>query len=162
MQTLMDSTQPKLRSYLLAGLFIFLFCSASFFLTRLDRAAASPSSLTGLAALRELAQQSVPYESALSNGKPTLVEFYADWCTSCQSLAPIMSKFHEQYDSRVNFVMLNVDEPPGRQRIEQYQVKGVPQFFFMKPDGRVIKTLVGSVPEPILGDLFKQLVSPTS
>jgi thiol-disulfide isomerase/thioredoxin len=73
-----------------------------------------------------------------------------------------MSKFHEQYDSQVNFVMLNVDEPPGRQRIEQYQVKGVPQFFFMKPDGRVIKTLVGGVPEPILGDLFKQLVSPTS
>jgi thiol-disulfide isomerase/thioredoxin len=156
----MDSTQPKLRLYLLAGLFI-LFCSVSFFLTRLDRAAASPSSLAGLAALREMAQQSVPYDIALSNGKPTLLEFYADWCTSCQSLAPTLSKFHEEYGSQVNFVMLNVDEPQWSQQLKQYQVKGVPQFFFMRSDRSVVKTLVGSVPEPILGKLFEQLVNPT-
>jgi thiol-disulfide isomerase/thioredoxin len=102
----MDSTQPKWRFYLFTGIFIF-FVGSCLFLTRLDQAVASPSSVSGVASLREMAQQSVPYERALTNGKPTLVEFYADWCTSCQSLAPSISKFHEQYGSQVNFVMLN-------------------------------------------------------
>jgi thiol-disulfide isomerase/thioredoxin len=157
----MNSTQLKWRFYILAGIFI-LFCSTCFFLSRLDRAAASPSSLVGLASLQEMAQQSVPYESALNNGKPTLIEFYADWCTSCQSLAPSISKFHEEYGSQVNFVMLNVDDPQWRQQVQQYEVKGVPQFFFIKSDRKIVKTLVGRVPEPILTQLFEQLVNPAA
>lgn len=109
-----------------------------------------------------MAQQSVPYESALSNGKPTLVEFYADWCTSCQSLAPSISKFHEQYSSQVNFVMLNIDDPQWRQQIQEYQVMGVPQFFFIKSDRKVAKTRVGRVPESILAQLLEQLVNAAS
>lgn len=156
----MDSTQPKWRFYLFTGIFI-LFVGTCLFLTRLDQAVASPSSLTGIASLREMAQQSVPYERALTNGKPTLVEFYADWCTSCQSLAPSISKFHEQYGSQVNFVMLNVDEPQWSYQLQQYQVKGVPQFFFIRSDLTVVKTLVGRVPEPILAQLLDQLANPT-
>ncbi len=156
----MDSTQPKRRFYLLAGIFI-LFCTISFFLTSLDRAAASPSPTAGLISLREMAQQSVPYQSALTNGKPTLVEFYADWCSSCQSLAPSIAKFHEQYGSQVNFVMLNVDDSQWRPLMQQYQVMGVPQFFFITSSRRVVKTLVGRVPESILAQLFEQLLNPT-
>jgi thiol-disulfide isomerase/thioredoxin len=108
-----------------------------------------------------MAQQSVPYESALTNGKPTLVEFYADWCSSCQSLAPSIAKFHEQYGSQVNFVMLNVDDSQWRPLMQQYQVMGVPQFFFITSSRRVVKTLVGRVPESILAQLFEQLLNPT-
>ncbi|WP_199348369.1 thioredoxin domain-containing protein [Microcoleus sp. FACHB-SPT15] len=159
-QNEMDSTKPKLRFSLIAGLFI-LFCCACFFLTRLDQAAASPMSLDGLTHLRAMAQQSVPYDTALSNGKPTLVEFYADWCTSCQALAPSVTKFHEQYGSQVNFVMLNVDESQWRQAVQQYHVRGVPQLFFITPDLQVLKTLIGKVPEPILAQYLEQLVNPT-
>ncbi len=160
-QPQMESSQPKRRFYLLTGLLLILFCCASLFLIRLDQAAAMPSSLPGVASLRAMAQQSVPYESALSNGKPTLVEFYADWCTSCQSLVPTLAKFHEQYGSQVNFVMLNIDDPHWHQEMQQYQVVGVPQLFFIQSDHTVIKTLVGRVPEPILAPLFEQLANPT-
>lgn len=153
-------TQPKLPFYLLSGLFI-LFCGACFFFTSLDRAAASSSPLAGLAALREMSGQSVPYETAVSNGKPTLIEFYADWCTSCQALALSISQFHEQYGSEVNFVMLNVDQPQWQQQLQQYQVRGVPQFFFLKSDRTVVKTLVGAVPQQILGGWFEQLLDPS-
>lgn len=45
--------------------------------------------LLGRPALDELRLQSMPLDSALENGKPTLLEFYADWCEVCNELAPV-------------------------------------------------------------------------
>ncbi len=158
----MTRQAAKQRFYPLARLCILLLSVFCFFLVGLKHAAAMPSSLTGLTALRAMAQQSVPYQTALSNGKPTLIEFYADWCTTCQSLAPSVSSFHQKYGSQVNFVMLNVDAPQGSQLLQQFQVKGVPQFFFIRSDHRIAKTLVGRVPDSILAQLLEQLINSIS
>lgn len=45
-------------------------------------------SLLGRPALDELRLQSMPLHSALANGRPTVLEFYADWCEVCGELAP--------------------------------------------------------------------------
>ncbi len=45
-------------------------------------------SLLGRPALDELRLKSMPLDSALANGRPTVLEFYADWCEVCNELAP--------------------------------------------------------------------------
>ncbi|MCS6812160.1 MAG: thioredoxin domain-containing protein, partial [Cyanobacteria bacterium] len=42
---------------------------------------------TTTVSLDALAARSIPLEIALKNGKPTLIEFYANWCTTCQAMA---------------------------------------------------------------------------
>ena len=42
----------------------------------------------GAPALARLQQASVPLEAALYNDRPTVLEFYADWCEVCNELAP--------------------------------------------------------------------------
>ncbi|MEM6434244.1 MAG: thioredoxin domain-containing protein, partial [Cyanobacteria bacterium P01_D01_bin.115] len=91
---------PKIGSKsrsLMAIAVIALFAIAAFFLTRPVTMAQSVSPVAGLITLRASAQQAMPYEQAIANGQPTLVEFYADWCTTCQAMAPTLETLHHQF-----------------------------------------------------------------
>ncbi|NEO84274.1 MAG: thioredoxin fold domain-containing protein [Spirulina sp. SIO3F2] len=118
---------------------------------------AQASSLAGLATLRSLAREAIPYTEALANGKPTVIEFYADWCTTCQGLAKTMQAIEQDYGDRVNFVMLNIDEPQWAPQIAANQVTGVPQLTFLDRQHQVQRQVVGAVPQAILAQMMVQL-----
>jgi thiol-disulfide isomerase/thioredoxin len=100
--------------------------------------------------LQAQAEQSIPLEVALSNGKPTMTEFYADWCTTCQAMAAELAEIKQQYGDRVNFVMLNVDNNKWLPEMLRYGVDGIPHFVFMNRQGETIADAIGEQPRPIL------------
>ncbi|WP_233501713.1 thioredoxin domain-containing protein [Acaryochloris thomasi] len=104
-----------------------------------------------------MAQDAVPYEVAIASQKPTILEFYADWCSVCQSMAPTMQTLEQQYGEDINFVMLNVDEAQWLPQMDQYDVTGVPQFTLLNEQQSLVKSLVGRIPQIILADEFEQL-----
>lgn len=147
---------PKLKSYVtttIVTIITLVFVAGIFFFNRVDRLAVNINSLTGLATLRSLAKEATPYSEAIANGKPTLLEFYADWCTICQGMAPIVEKLHQQQGEKVNLVMLNIDDPQWQPQIEKYRVTGIPQFTFLDDQQQIIKTFVGKIPETVLNHL---------
>lgn len=105
---------------------------------------------TGATSLEAQAEESTPLEIALSNGKPTFMEFYANWCTSCQAMAKDLSELKQQYADSVNFVMLNVDNSKWLPEILKYRVDGIPHFVFLGQDGNAIAQSIGEQPRPVL------------
>jgi len=106
------------------------------------------------ASLEAQAEKSVPLEVAFNNGKPTLIEFYANWCTTCQAMAEDLGKLKDKYAESVNFVMLNVDNSKWLPEVLEYKVDGIPQFVFFNDKKEVVAQTVGEQPYSILdGDL---------
>ncbi len=111
------------------------------------------------ASLSSLANRSVPLEEALTNGQPSFVEFYADWCTSCQAMAGDMAALREEYDDRVNFVMLNVDNSKWLPEMGRYEVDGIPHFVFLNPQGVAIAQTIGEQPRTIVAANLEALLA---
>lgn len=109
--------------------------------------------------LDTLAETATPLETALTNGKPTLMEFYANWCTSCQAMAEDLGQLEAEYADQLNFVMLNVDNSKWLPEMLHYRVDGIPHFVFLDPAGATIATTIGEQPRSILNENLQALVA---
>ena len=49
--------------------------------------------------MEQLARRSLDPQTALTNGRPTLIEFYADWCHLSADLAPIGVELDQRWAS---------------------------------------------------------------
>jgi thiol:disulfide interchange protein DsbD len=98
-------------------------------------------------------------QASKAQGKPVIIDFYADWCAPCRELEEIT--FHhaavvQQADS--DFTMVKVDVTKGgnplhERLLKQYDVKGVPTVVFLDARGseRIDLRLVDFLPpEPFL------------
>ena len=53
------------------------------------------------------------FENILKEGKPVMLDFYADWCGPCQALLPRVEKLADQYQDDVIIAKVNVDKNRG-------------------------------------------------
>lgn len=78
-------------------------------------------------------------EKVLSNSKPVLVDFYADWCGPCKMLAPLVEELSNESDA-FEVVKLNVDDAPDL--AARYGVMSIPTLIVFK-GGEVAARTVG-------------------
>ncbi len=114
---------------------------------------------TSVPTLANMAKAAVPLENAVGNGKPTLVEFYADWCTSCQAMAPTMATVEKNYGDRINFVMLNVDNDKWLPEVLAYRVDGIPHFEFLDASAESAGSSLGEQPEAVVAANLDALIA---
>jgi thioredoxin 1 len=87
-------------------------------------------------------------ERAQSEGKPVLVNFYADWCVWCKRLESTTlrdAKVAALLSDRVVPVNLDVDGD-GRELSNQYRVDGLPTVLVLDASGREIGRIPGYMP----------------
>ncbi len=87
------------------------------------------------APLDQLARQSLEPEIALNNNRPTVLEFYADWCEACQAMAPAMLETEQKHSGEIDVVLVNIDNPRWLDLTALYDVTGIPQLNLFSNDG---------------------------
>ncbi|MBM5816161.1 MAG: redoxin domain-containing protein [Cyanobacteria bacterium K_Offshore_surface_m2_239] len=96
------------------------------------------------AALDRLARQSPELTQALADGKPTLVEFYADWCEACRAMAPAMEAMERRHHGELDVVLLNVDNPRWQPQVDRYGVNGIPHLELFDARGERLGQAIGA------------------
>ena len=76
----------------------------------------------------------------LKSSKPTLVDFWAEWCGPCRQLSPILEEISAEM-SDVVFAKHNIDEQPNAP--VKYGVRGIPTMLIFK-NGELKGTKVGT------------------
>lgn len=76
---------------------------------------------------------------------PVLVDFWADWCTPCQVLTPILDSLESKNVGKWKLVKINVDE--NKEIAERYKVKSIP-FIKIFYKGNIISEFNGLMYEP--------------
>jgi thiol:disulfide interchange protein len=123
------SSAPATLTLLQKGLLLItaLILAAGLFLLR--------NGLNQEAPLDQLARQSLDPEIAINNSRPTVLEFYADWCEACQAMAPAMLQTEQNHADQLDVVLVNIDNPRWLDLIDRYDVTGIPQLNLFSAEG---------------------------
>ncbi|MDO5749590.1 MAG: thioredoxin [Rothia sp. (in: high G+C Gram-positive bacteria)] len=89
----------------------------------------------------------------LSSDKPVIVDFWAEWCGPCRSMAPTLDEIAAENADTLKVVKVNVDTDGDI--AAEYGVTSIPAIYLFK-DGAVVKESVGARPKQALMALFAE------
>jgi thioredoxin 1 len=75
---------------------------------------------------------------------PVLVDFWATWCAPCRMVAPVVEELATEYEGKVNFAKLDVDQNP--KTASKYSVMSIPTLIVFK-NGEPVSHVVGFRPK---------------
>ena len=89
------------------------------------------------------------YTSTVKNSPVTVVHYGAPWCGPCVAMEPAVEQFEQAYKSKVNLVMINVDDrkSPEMQKYGEFVQKagGIPYTVWLDAKGKVLGEKVGGM-----------------
>ena len=77
----------------------------------------------------------------LKASKPTLVDFWAEWCGPCKQVGPILEEISNEMSDQVIVAKHNIDDHPNQPT--KYGVRGIPTMLLFK-GGELRATKVGA------------------
>jgi putative thioredoxin len=70
-----------------------------------------------------------------SHERPILVDLWADWCSPCLVLSPVLVRIVEEFGGRVHLAKVEVDEGENMKLAGHYRVRGFPTVILFEQGG---------------------------
>ena len=85
----------------------------------------------------------------------SIVDFWATWCGPCRKLGPVLEEISNDYEGRVKFAKVNVEESP--ETAKKYSISGIPCLLVFK-NGEPVERMVGLMPKStIISNIEKHI-----
>lgn len=87
---------------------------------------------------------------------PAIIDFYADWCGPCKTIAPILEQLSEEYGDKIN--IYKIDTEAEQELSAAFGIRSIPSMLFC-PMGEQPQMANGALPkaqlEQIITDVLK-------
>ncbi|GEO08128.1 thioredoxin [Segetibacter aerophilus] len=83
---------------------------------------------------------------------PAVIDFYAEWCGPCKSVAPTLEQLSDEYDNKVEIYKIDTDKEP--ELSELFGIQSIPTFLFIPVEGAPMIQR-GALPK----NAFKQVIN---
>jgi thioredoxin 1 len=83
----------------------------------------------------------------LGSDQPVLVDFWAEWCTPCKMIAPVLEEIAADNPDKLTIAKVNIDENPDIAR--RFQIMSIPTMSVFV-GGEVKKQIVGARTKQVL------------
>jgi len=93
------------------------------------------------------------FSEIIADQKPVLVDFFAEWCGPCKTMAPILKEVKDTIGDAVTIIKLDVDKNP--QVASAYQIQSIPTLILFK-EGNIMWRKMGIVSKSNLIQLIQQ------
>jgi len=94
------------------------------------------------------------FDSEIASGV-TLVDFWAEWCTPCKMIEPVLDEISEEMAGKVKIGKLNTDEDP--ELASKYKVQSIPNMVIFK-DGQEVGRVIGAQPKANIEEEIKKYI----
>jgi thioredoxin 1 len=82
---------------------------------------------------------------------PCLIDFYADWCSPCKMVAPILEELAEEYKGKINIYKIDTEEE--QELAVVFGIRSIPSLLFCPADGAP-QMAMGAMPK----ESFKKVI----
>ncbi len=91
----------------------------------------------------------------LKSELPVIIDFWAEWCSPCRLIAPIIEELANEYEGKIKVGKLDVDV--NQQTAIKYGVRSIPTVLMFK-DGEVKDVIIGAVPKAMFVEKIEKLI----